>query len=106
AARRRSAGQVDVVRAKMARQILECRSRFGRLGTFEPEPSHPEHAFLAIQLEVGASTELPTDQERQYEIAILSLVFRHIDFDPVTKPEHALDPGALPHQVVEGRQYR
>ena len=53
-----------------------------------------ETALRAIRLEVEPADQAILEQKRQHVIAVLALVRRGIDFDPVAEAEQAF--GAVP----------
>src|SRR5499426_2080303 len=57
-----------------------------------------------VRLRVNASDKALTPENRQAEIAILSLGCGHIAFDLVMKAEQLLQTFALNDQVIKGRQ--
>ena len=63
-----------------------------------------EDALGAVVLQVGAADEAVAPQQRQHVVAVHALVLALVDLDHVPEAEHALEVGAVPDEVVEGRE--
>ena len=61
---------------------------------------------LAVGLEVEPGDEPVAEQEGKDVVAVLALVGRRVDFDPVVEVEQPQRAGALPDERIERREKR
>src|SRR3984957_2081892 len=61
---------------------------------------------LAVGLQIEPGDELVAKQERKDVVAVLALVGRRINLDPVVEVEEPQRAGALPDERIERRQQR
>ena len=63
-------------------------------------------ADLAVGFQVEPGDELVAKQEGKDVVAVLALVDRRVNLDPVVEVEEPHCPGALPDEWIERRQQR
>ena len=61
---------------------------------------------LTVSLQVEPGDELVAEQERKDVIAVLALVGRRVNLDPVVEVEEPYRAGALPDERIERREQR
>src|ERR1051326_6013439 len=65
-----------------------------------------EDVRLAVRLQVDAADQLAVVEERQAVIAVLALVARNVDLDPVEVAPQAMDALAVPEERIERAEER
>jgi hypothetical protein len=66
--------------------------------------AHDEPPFLPLRLQVGAADDPVAAEEGEHVVAVLPLRSRLVDLDQMVEAEDPSREGAVPEQVVEGRQ--
>src|ERR687897_1023171 len=90
--------QPDRQARELRRELSGCLRRCIRLAPGRLDPQDPR---LPVGLQVDPGDELVAEQERQHVIAVHPLPLRHVDLQPVPKPEQGFGAGPLPDQRIE-----
>src|SRR5205807_7604808 len=96
--------ELDGAGAEVGGEVAQGAGGILRRRAFEPEAADEEGAGRAIELEVGASGERTSGEDRQDVVAVNTLCPGDVDLELVVEVKQLLDPRPLPPEVVEGRQ--